>query len=81
MTIYKVAGSYETFYEATIEADSADQAIQIFYQKGGGDREVDGNWTDVHIDDEYEDEEELPDDEVIEYTSADYDEDGGKISW
>jgi hypothetical protein len=81
VTIYKVVGSYETFYEATIEADSADMAIQIFYQKGGGEFEIDGNWSDVHIDDEFENEEELHENDVIQYTSADYEPDGGKISW
>ena len=80
MAIYKVVGSYEEFYESVIEADSAEMAIQIFYQNGGGDTVVDGNWVDITIDDEFEDEEELEkNQESIDYTMANYDPSGGRI--
>jgi hypothetical protein len=81
MAIYKVVGSYEEFYETIIEADDANMAQQIFYQNAGHMSAVDGNWVDIRIDDEYEDEEELYDNnESVEYTMENYDPVGGKIS-
>jgi hypothetical protein len=81
MAIYKVVGSYEEFYEAVIEADSANTAMQIFYQNAGHMSATDGNWVDIHIDDEFQDEEELDGyGESIEYTMKNYEPTGGKIS-
>ena len=72
MTKYKVVGSYEEYFEAIIEADSSDKAIQIFYQNAGNMTVVDGNWVDIRIDDE--DVEEEP-----EYTMENYDQQGAGI--
>jgi hypothetical protein len=72
MTVYKVVGSYEEFFEANIEADSAELAQQIFYQNAGDMTVVDGNWVDIRIDDE--DIEEEP-----EYTMEDYKQEGPRI--
>jgi hypothetical protein len=81
MALYKVIGSYEEFYETIIEADNAYTAQQIFYQNAGHMSAVDGNWVDIRIDDEYEDEEELYDnDESVEFTMDNYDPVGGKVS-
>jgi uncharacterized protein YxeA len=81
MAIYKVTGSYEEFYEATIEADNSDIAQQIFYQNYGDLTTVDGNWVNIQIEDEYEDEEEANNNgEDVEYTMEDYNEDGVKTS-
>jgi len=65
MTVYKVVGSYEEFFEANIEADSAELAQKIFYQNSGDMTVLDGNWVDIRIDDENVNEE--PD-----YTMNDY---------
>ena len=72
MTVYKVVGSYEEFFEANIEADSAELAQQIFYQNAGDMTVVDGNWVDIRIDDE--DVEEEP-----EYTMENYNQKGPRI--
>jgi hypothetical protein len=81
MAIYKVSGSYEEFFEAIIEADSADIAQQIFYQNASDMTVIDSNWTDIHIEDEYQDEEELESyGESIEYTMDNYQENGPKTS-
>jgi len=75
MAIYKVSGSYEQFFEATIEADTEEIAKQIFYNNAGDMTVVDSNWLDVNIDYEFEDEEDLnAQGESIEYTMDDYDE-------
>lgn len=81
MAIYKVVGSYEEFYEATIEADNSDIAQQIFYQNYRDLITVDGHWVDVRIDDEYENEEDANDNgEDVEYTMDNYDKNGYAIS-
>ena len=81
MAIYKVAGSFEEFYEAIIEAPNADIAQQIFYQRASDMTVIDSNWVDIHIDEEYEDEEDLASyGESIEYTIDDYDPTGPKVS-
>jgi len=81
MAIYKVIGSYEEFYEAVIEADTEDIAKQIFYQNASDMHSMDGNWVDIRIDDEFEDEEEVgKNGESIEYTMDNYKEEGFKIS-
>jgi hypothetical protein len=80
MAIYKVTGSYEEFYETVIEADSSDLAIQIFYQNAGHLSSMDGNWVDINIDDEFENEEELEkNNETVEFNMENYDPQGGKI--
>jgi hypothetical protein len=73
MTVYKVVGSYEEFFEANIEADSAELAQQIFYQNASHMIVVDGNWVDIRIDDENVDEE-------PEYTMDDYKSEGAHTS-
>jgi hypothetical protein len=73
MAVYKVVGSYEEFYEATIEAPDEDTAIQIFYQNSTDMTVQDGNWNDIRIDDY------LDDDEPAEYTVNDYNENGVEI--
>lgn len=81
MAIYKVAGSYEELFEAIIEAPNADIAQQIFYQNASDMTVVDGNWTDIHIDEEYEDEEDLASyGESIEYSMDNYNPEGAKTS-
>jgi len=80
MAVYKVTGSYEEFFETVIEADSADIAQQIFYQNAEHLSTVDGNWVDITIDDEYEDEEDAEKNgENIEFTMNDYEKEGHKI--
>ena len=82
MAFYKITGSYEEFYETVIEADSSDLAIQIFYQNAGSLSSMDGNWVDINIDDEFENEEQLErNNEIVEFTMENYDPDGGKIRW
>jgi hypothetical protein len=73
MTVYKVVGSYEEFFEANIEADSAELAQKIFYQNSGDMTVLDGNWVDIRIDDENVNEE--PD-----YTMDDYKSEGAHTS-
>jgi hypothetical protein len=75
MPKFTVSGKYTENYELTIEAPDENTAVQIFYQKGGGDP-IDGyGWDDIEVD--FNDDEE---DEPA-YTEDDYDEDGGKIRW
>jgi hypothetical protein len=73
MPKYTVAGSYEEFFEANIEAPDENTAIQIFYQNAGDMSVVDGNWVDIKIEDY------LEDDEDVEYTMDNYKEEDGKI--
>ena len=81
MAIYKVAGSFEEFYEAIIEAPNADIAQQIFYQRASDMTVIDSNWVDIHIDEEYDSEEELNNyGESIEYTMDNYEETGPKVA-
>ena len=80
MSVYKVSGSYEEFFETVIEADSADLAQQIFYQNAEHLSTVDGNWVDITIDDEFDTVDEAEEKgENIEFTMDDYKEDAGKI--
>ena len=80
MAIYKVTGSYEEFFETVIEADSADIAQQIFYQNAEHLSTIDGNWVDIQVYDEYENEEEVEaNGDSIEFTMNDYKEEGHKI--
>lgn len=75
MPKYTVSGKYAENYELTIEAPDEDTAVQIFYQKGGGDP-IDGDgWDDIKVD--FNDDEE---DEAV-YSEDDFDPDGGKIRW
>lgn len=73
MPKYRVAGSYEEFFEADIEAPDENTAIQIFYQNAGHMTAQDGNWVDIHIDDY------LEDDEDAEYDMSNYDKNGAGI--
>lgn len=80
MAIYKVSGSYEEFFEAIIEADTEELAQQIFYQNSEHMTTMDGNWVDIHIDDEYESEEDVQSrGEEIEFTMDNYNPEGGRI--
>lgn len=80
MTVYKVTGSYEEYFEACIEADSADIAQQIFYQNAEHLSTVDGNWVDIQVEDEYENEEDATENgENIDFTMNDYEQEGHKI--
>jgi len=75
MPKFTVSGKYTENYELTIEAPDEDTAVQIFYQKGGGDP-IDGyGWDDIDVD--------INDDEEDEpaYTEEDYEPEGGKIRW
>jgi len=72
MAVYHIAGEYTEYYEAFIEADTANIAQQIWYQNTHRMQAVDTN-IDVHVEDEDLNEE--PD-----YTMEDYDPDGGKIA-
>ena len=75
MPKFKVYGEYTECYEAIIEAPDEDTAVQIFYQKGGGEA-IDGiGWDNISAD--YNDDE----DEHPHYSELDYDPDGGKIRW
>jgi len=81
MAVYKVTGSYEEFFETVIEADSADIAQQIFYQNSEHLSTVDGNWVDIQVEDEYEDQEDAESNgENVEFTMNDYEQEGHKIS-
>lgn len=80
MAIYKVVGSYEEFFETVIEADNEEIAQQIFYQNAHNLSTMDGNWVDIRVDDEYEDEEELEaNGESVEFTMENYDKEGHMI--
>jgi hypothetical protein len=75
MPKFKVYGEYTEAYEAIIEAPDENTAVQIFYQKGGGES-IDGvGWDNISAD-EHDDEDEHP-----HYSHLDYDPDGGKIRW
>ena len=81
MAVYKVTGSYEEFFETVIEADSSDIAQQIFYQNSEHLSTVDGNWVDIQVEDEYEDQEDAESNgENVEFTMNDYEQEGHKIS-
>lgn len=76
MPTFTVTGNYTESYELTIEAPDEDTAVQIFYQQGGGNP-IDGvGWDDIEVDFADETNEDHPD-----YTSDDYDPNGGKIRW
>lgn len=77
MTVYRVTGSYEEYFEAVIEADTEEIAQQIFYQNSEHLSTVDGNWNLITIEDEFEDEEDVG--EPIDFTMDDYDKEGHKI--
>lgn len=80
MAIYKVTGSYEEFFETVIEADSADIAQQIFYQNSEHLSTIDGNWVDIQVYDEYENEEAVEaNGESIEFNMDNYEKEGHKI--
>jgi len=75
MPKYSVSGTYAENYQLTIEAPDEDTAVQIFYQKGGGDP-IDGyGWDNIDVD--------INDDENDEpaYTEDDYSPSEGKIRW
>ena len=74
MAKYTIEAIYRNRHVLTIEAPDRDTAVQIFYQKGGGDP-IDGDgWDDIDVD-------EADEDEDVDYDESDYDPDGGKISW
>jgi len=57
MALYTIEANYKNRHCLTIEAPDEDTAIQIFYQKGGGDP-IDGDgWDDFDIEEADEDEE------------------------
>jgi hypothetical protein len=75
MPKFTVSGRYAENYQLTIEAPDEDTAVQIFYQKGGGDP-IDGyGWDDIEVDFN-DDENDEPD-----YTEEDYSPSEGKIRW
>ena len=74
MPKYTVEAVYRNRHVLTIEAPDQDTAVQIFYQKGGGDP-IDGDgWDDIDVD-------ETDEDEAVDYDESDYDEEGPKIRW
>lgn len=74
MPNYTIEAVYRNRHVLTIEAPDRDRAVQIFYQKGGGDA-IDGDgWDDIEVD-------EADEDEPIDYTDDDYDPNGGHIRW
>ena len=81
MPKYTVTGSYKEYYEATIEAPDEDTAVQIFYQKGGGDNATDGDWDDIEVEFVSWHDPDTHEEPEAEYTIDDYDPDGGKIRW
>ena len=81
MPKYTVSGKYTENYELTIEAPDEDTAVQIFYQKGGGDP-IDGDgWDDIEVDFVSWFDPDTHDEPEADYTEADYDPNGGKIRW
>ena len=81
MPKYRVAGAYKEYYELTIEAPDEDTAVQIFYQKGGGESSVDGDWDDIDVDFVSWSDPDTHEEPEADYTEKDYDPDGGKIRW
>jgi len=76
MALYTIEANYKNRHCLTIEAPDADTAVQIFYQKGGGDP-IDGDgWDDFDVEELDEDS-----DEFVDYTAEDYDPEGGKTTW
>ena len=74
MALYTIEADYSNRHCLTIEAPDEDTAVQIFYQKGGGDP-IDGvGWDNFDI-------QEADEDEAPDYTAEDYDPNGGKIRW
>lgn len=74
MPKYTVEAVYRNRHSLTIEAPDRDTAVQIFYQKGGGDP-IDGDgWDDVEVEDADEE-------ESTDYDESDFDPDGGKMIW
>ena len=81
MALYKIAGSYEEFFEAVIEADTEELAQQIFYQNSGHMTTIDSNWVDIHVDDRFESLEELEENGLsIEFTMANYEPSGPRTA-
>jgi hypothetical protein len=72
MGVHHISGSWTEYYEAFIEADTAEIARQIMWQNLEKLTYTDSD-ADIHIDDE--DCDELPD-----LTMDDYDPDGGMIA-
>lgn len=81
MPKYTVTGSYKEYYEATIEAPDEDTAVQIFYQKGGGDSSQGGDWDDIDVEFVSWADPDTHEEPEADYTEEDYDPEGGKIRW
>lgn len=74
MPKYTIDAYYRNRHSLTIEAPDQDTAVQIFYQKGGGDP-IDGDgWDDIEV-------EEADEDELADYDESAYDPEGGHIRW
>lgn len=74
MPKYTIDAYYRNRHSLIIEAPDQDTAVQIFYQKGGGDP-IDGDgWDDWEV-------EEADEDEEVDYDESDYDPEGGHIRW
>ena len=81
MPKYTVTGAYKEYYELTIEAPDEDTAVQIFYQKGGGDP-IDGKgWDNIDVEFVSWHDPDTHDEPEADYTVDDYDPNGGKIRW
>ena len=81
MAKYTVTGSYKEYYEATVEAPDEDTAMQIFYQQGGGDKSMGGDWDDLEVEFISWADPDTHEEPNAEYTADDYDPNGGKIKW
>ena len=81
MPKYTVTGTYKEYYELTIEAPDEDTAVQIFYQKGGGESSTDGDWDDIDVEFVSWHDPDTHEEPTADYTEEDYDPDGGKIRW
>jgi len=81
MPKFTVTGTYKEYYELTIEAPDEDTAVQIFYQKGGGESSTDGDWDEIGVDFVFWSDPDTHEEPEAEYTADDYDPDGGKIRW
>ena len=81
MPKYTVSGRYAENYQLTIEAPDEDTAVQIFYQKGGGESSTDGDWDEIDVDFVSWSDPDTHEEPEAEYTADDYDPNGGKIRW
>lgn len=81
MPKFTVTGTYKEYYELTIEAPDEDTAVQIFYQKGGGESSTDGDWDEIGVDFVSWSDPDTQEEPEAEYTADDYDPNGGKIRW